>query len=171
MVKNRHLKSKPNASWTELRVEIKSISQELKIDKDKFSEVNFLNSKSIENKLWNKFSTNNSSGWLWENLKEELYSIQIENPLNINFKELLDLNESVWILLNETVNELTKYWIYEGKTSAIQKILIESSLVEEVIIASKKYEWIIIINHHNYLIATGSMINKLKEIEKETLST
>jgi hypothetical protein len=165
MAKSRHLKSEPNTSWTELRVEIKSISQDYGIKKEDLFEVNSLNCKSIQEKIWEKFSTDRSKAWLWESLKEKSYSIQLDSLVGFDIKNLIDQKESVWFLLNETANEGTKFWTYEGKASAIEIILNESYLLDEIIITSKKYEWVIIVNHHNYLIGTGIMIDKLKKLK------
>ncbi|WLF84072.1 hypothetical protein L3D26_00735 [Moraxella sp. ZY21109] len=53
-------------------------------------------------------------------------------------------------------------WFCEGNILTIQKIIDEMCFFDEVYFVSKKYQWLIAINHHNVLIGTGDIINSLK---------
>ena len=69
-------------------------------------------------------------------------------------------------MLNNTVNESTKFWLYEGRVEAIQQIISECCLLDEIYLISKKYEWLLCINHHDVLYATGgNMPAKLRQLE------
>jgi hypothetical protein len=48
---------------------------------------------------------------------------------------------------------------------AIRKVILESCYIDELYLASKKYDWLICINHHDVLIATGKiMAEKLRNL-------
>jgi hypothetical protein len=73
--------------------------------------------------------------------------------------------------MNETVlNGRDKFWFYEGYIDSIELVLGEISYADEIYVASKKYEWLICINHHNVLIATGKLMpDKLRKLERVRL--
>jgi hypothetical protein len=49
---------------------------------------------------------------------------------------------------------------------AIQTIINEACYIDELYLVSKKYDWLICINHHDILIATGQTVpDKLRELE------
>ena len=55
---------------------------------------------------------------------------------------------------------------YEGYIKDIVSVLGETTQTDEVYVASKKYEWLICVNHHDYIIATGrNMVEKLVMLE------
>jgi hypothetical protein len=48
---------------------------------------------------------------------------------------------------------------------AIQAIIEEASLLDEMYLGSKKYDWLLCINHHDILVATGGdMPDKLRQL-------
>ena len=165
MHKKRHIKSKSKRTWTDLRVEIKKLCEQLDISNDEFSEVNINQWNEIESKIWAKFSSSKNSRCIWETLVPPFATATI-NYETIKLEELIDSVEKVWFLLDETVNEQTKFWIYEGTINAFEKIFPESVWCDEVLIISKKYEWIFIINHHDIMIGTGKLKDRIEEIKK-----
>jgi len=85
----------------------------------------------------------------------------VEFPYQI-IEELVNPNEDIWFFVN---GDRDKFWFYQGKITAIRKVIIESSYIDELYLASKKYDWLICINHHDILIATGkNMAERLKDI-------
>ncbi|BDS12724.1 DUF6756 family protein [Aureispira anguillae] len=165
MTKNRHIKSKRKTTWTNLRVEIKKICDQLNISKDEFLEVNIREWKGIESKIWTRFSTIKNSRWIWESLIDDYSSISV-NYETLDLESIIKSSEQVWFLLDETVNEQSKFWIYEGTINAFEKIFWESGYTDEILIVSKKYEWILIINHHDIMIGTGKMKHQIEELKK-----
>lgn len=92
-------------------------------------------------------------------------SIQLNYPFD-QLLNLVDHSEKVWFFLDERVSEGNKYWFYEGYITDIVSILSESTLVDEVYLVSKKYEWLLCVNHHDYIIAAGNkMPEKLMKLE------
>ena len=93
----------------------------------------------------------------------------LQSPMNyetLDLESLVDSSEKVWFLLDETVNQQTKFWIYEGTIKAFNKIFWESVWMDEILIVSKKYEWILIINHHEIIIGTGKIKNQIEKLKK-----
>ena len=148
--------------WTPLRKEISKICQELAIPEERFKEISIHDWQPIQENIFNKFYDSNR-----EQLKGDTYSIQF--LYNYPFDQLLHLvdhDEKVWLFLDETVRERGKFWFYEGYIKDIVKILLETTQSREVYIASKKYEWLLCVNQHDYIIASGKeMGDKLLKLE------
>jgi hypothetical protein len=153
-------------NWTGLRVEIKKLCEQLNIDSTELSEVNVNHWQDIEEKIWKKFSTRKNSRWIWESLKNPTYGFHIDFP-HLRLTDIIDKNEQVWFLLDETVNEKTKFWIYEGEIEPFIKVIWESYRVDEILIVSKKLEWLISYNHHDILIGTEKKIKQLQQLESK----
>lgn len=162
--------------WTTLRQNIETIRQEKQISEREFKPVDIYTWQDIQQKIFTIFCTsrnnNNHLTWLWADLKLDTYSIHFDKNWPFEaFLPLVDPSEKVWLFVNETVNKGTKFWFYEGLINTIVFVLKES-FVDEVYIASKKYEWLLCLNHHDVLIATGQpMVDKLKKLENELLTT
>lgn len=165
VTKKRHIKSKRKRTWTDLRVEVKKLCEQLNISNNEFSEVNIKEWKGIESNIWTRFSSSKNSRWIWESLAHDYSSIPINYEI-LDLEILYDSSEKVWVLFDETVNERTKFWIYEGTISAFNKILWESVWTDEILIVSKKYEWILILNHNDIMIGTGIMKDQIEELKK-----
>ncbi len=159
--------------WTALRQNIEQVKRDLDISDNHFRAVSLDQWQDIEENICHHFCKLSHPKvrpcWLWEHFKQDTYSVQIQ--YNWPFDPLLKLvepAEKVWLFLDETINEETKFWFYEGTINEILAVLWESSFIDEVYIASKKYEWLLCINHHDVLIATGKeMSQKLRQLEKE----
>jgi hypothetical protein len=121
--------------------------------------------KEIESKIWTRFSSIKNSRSIWESLVDDYSAIPV-NYETLDLDSLLDSTEKVWFLLDETVNEQTKFWIYEGTIKAFNQIFWESVWTDEILIVSKKYEWILIINHHDIMIGTGKIKDQIEKLKK-----
>ena len=156
--------------WTHLRIEIEKVRNEFSIGNNEFQQVGLNDWKTIEEKIYKTFcqSINHNSKpvWLWEYFKLDSFSIAVEKPSYLYLDKLIEDDEKVWFFISETVRESDKFWFYEGQVKAIQKIIRETGYGHELYLVSKKYEWLICINHHNVLFATGKIMpDKLKGIE------
>ncbi len=160
--------------WTELRKNIEEIRRQNNLSENEFKPVDILSWEQIQEKIFATFcriqNHKDKFNWLWEDFKQRSYSVQFYR--NWPFESLLQLvdnSEKVWLFVNESVNEGTKFWFYEGQIKPIVSVLRES-LVDEVYIASMKYDWLLCINHHDVLIATGlDMPDRLRQLEKQNL--
>lgn len=163
--RKRQFKSKRKESWTDSRIEIRSIVKLLGIPDDRFKETDIYSWENIQKNIRTTFSTHSHSNWIWQTLKVPSYSVSPPgNPIQC-FDQLIETDEKVWLLINETVREETKFWIFEGYITEIKKIIGEMCLIDEIIVVSKKYEWILLVNHHTIITVTGPLIDKLKKIE------
>jgi hypothetical protein len=166
------MRTKKKNTFTPLRLDVMDVKKRLAIPGDSFRELPIDKWQEVEKKLIDNFTKLNygkeKAFWLWEFYKQETFSFQC--GYNYPFDQLLKLvnhDEQVWLMLNETVNEQPKYWYYEGYIETIVLILYESTQTDEVYIASKKYDWLMCINHHDVLIATGNyMPGKLRALQK-----
>jgi len=160
--------------WTELRQNIETIRQENKIPEDEFKPVDISSWRQIQEKILSTFckiqSHKDKFNWLWEDFKQDIYSVQFNRNYPFDsLIQLVDNSEKVWLFINESVKQGTKFWFYDGQIKTIAFVLGES-FVDEVYIASKKYEWLLCINHHDVLIATGhNMPDKLRQLEAQNL--
>ena len=154
--------------WTPLRQEIEQIKKDLKIPDDLLKTVNINDWKKIEANIFRQFCKtkpgfNKNPAWISNCLKHETYSVGLNNFPFKEIEELLKEEQQIWFFVNETVNEKTKFWYYEGKVKPILEVINNSALIDEIYLASKKYEWLICFNHHDVFIISGEkMIEKLK---------
>ncbi|MEM8890833.1 MAG: DUF6756 family protein, partial [Bacteroidota bacterium] len=123
-----------------------------------------------EDHFLHKRKNNQHRTWLWNDLKMESYSISCSQDPYQSLELLIHPNEQLFFLLNETINEQTKYWCYEGKLSAIVKVIGNSKLMDEYYLVSKKYDWFLALNHHNVLIGSGSITSRMKAEETQIQS-
>ncbi|MFK7757641.1 MAG: DUF6756 family protein [Flavobacteriales bacterium] len=165
MNRKRKVKSISHSTWTDLRIEIEKNCKRLSISKEEFSEVNTGKWRELEDRIWERFSSRKDSRWIWETLKDSCSTIPLYQD-NFKLEELVNSSEKTWFLLDETVSGKTKFWIYEGTFNAFDKIFWESTFIDEVLVVSKKFEWILIINHHDLIIGTGKLKSLIEEIKK-----
>lgn len=170
MRKERNLLRK---NWSDLRAEISKTIANKRISETDFRPLSIHdNWKQIEEKIYHTFCKlthpTQRPLWLWTDFKLDTFSVSNLNERpELYLDKLVDKNETVWYVVNETINEGDKFWFYEGKIKSIQTI-IDETWFDELYIVSKKYEWLICINHHDILIATGNkMPDKLRKMELE----
>lgn len=154
-------------NWESLRAEIKSIIKDNKFSPTDFKELSIYDDwKSIEENIYHTFCklehSTNRPVWLWENFKLDTFSIAVDQPYKL-LDQLVDNDEAVWFFIN---GDKDKLWFYEGKVKAIVTVIEQSSYIDELYVASKKYQWLICINHHDNLIATGQVMpDKLRQLK------
>jgi len=62
--------------------------------------------------------------------------------------------------------ELPSFGFNQGQVKLVQTIIAEACYIDELYLVSKKYDWLLCINHHDVLIATGrTMPDKLRQLE------
>jgi len=162
--KKRHILKK---DWTRLRSEIERVRKEFEISNNDFQELKINEWKNIEAKIEENFLSKKSSNsnWIWNNLKVESISINCKtNPFN-KLDLLIDKEEWVYFFVNETVHEQTKYWYYESTIECVMQVLEEVLGFDEYYLCSKKYDWLLCVNHHDILIGTEELIPKIRANE------
>lgn len=156
--------------WTDLRKKIENIRSSFRYTDTQFRPLGLKDWQEIEDKIYQTFCklTNFKSRpvWLWEHFKLDTFSVSTEPKPYLYLDKLIDDTETVWFFVNETVNEAGKFWFYQGQVKAIQTIIAEACYIDELYLVSKKYDWLLCINHHDILIATGqTMPDKLRQLE------
>ena len=164
--RKRHILKK---DWTRLRSDIERVRKEFHISNDDFRELKINEWKKVEDKIGENFLSKKfpKSNWIWNNLKVESVSINCKNNPFDKLDLLIKKNEIVYFFVNETVREQTKYWYYEGKVKNVIKLLEEVLGFDEYYICSKKYDWLLCVNHHDILIGTGDLIPLIKKNKDE----
>ncbi|GAA4340105.1 DUF6756 family protein [Flaviaesturariibacter amylovorans] len=136
---------------------LEKVVTELSIPSDRFHPLRPHSGwQEIEDKIYDRFvgisHWKQRPGWLWEHFKLDSYSVQFSTwPLDL-LPRLVDPFEPVWFFVN---GRNWKFWFYEGYIETITKVIAESVGIDEFYICSKKYDWLLCFNHHDFLIATG----------------
>ena len=156
--------------WTDLRKEIEKIRKDFGLTDTQFQPVGFNDWQGVEDKIYHTFCKlthfKSRPVWLWEHFKLGTFSVSTEHKPYLYLDKLIDDTETVWFFVNETVNEADKFWFYQGQVKAIQTIIAEACYIDELYLVSKKYDWLLCINHHDILVATEqTMPGKLRQLE------
>ena len=103
--------------WTDLRKEIESIREDFGLTDNQYRPLGLKDWQEIEEKVYQTFCklTHYKSRpvFLWEYFKLDTFAVSTEHPY-IYLDKLVDDNEAVWFFVTETVNEVVKFWFYEG---------------------------------------------------------
>lgn len=164
MTKDRHILLK---DWESLRTDIDNIIKDNKLSPTDFKALSIHDDwKAIEENIYHTFCKLDHPTqrpiWLWEYFKLDTFSILVDQPYKF-LDQLVDSEEMVWFFVN---GDKDKFWFYEGKVKVIMTVIEESSYIDELYIVSKKYQWLICINHHDGLITTGQMMPyKLRQLK------
>src|SRR5579864_7905372 len=145
--------------WEDLRADIENIIRENDISPADFRALGIHDDwKKIEENIFHTFCQLDHPTirpiWLWEYFKLDTASLPVE-PSFLILEQLIEASQDVWFFVN---GDSDKFWFYQGKVQAIRKVIFESSYIDELYIASKEYNWLICINHHDVLIATGKVM-------------
>lgn len=160
------MKGNTPGSWTDLRTEISQTCEDLDIPSTYFAEVDIHDWEPIEKKIWAAFTLRTNSSWRWNLLKVPYFSFR--HPESYKYlTQLTSDEERVYFIVEDRMNQKTRFWLYEGKMMAVQMVLSEMYNYHEFYIVSKKYDWILCYNHHDYMIGTGPMMQKLQRLEQE----
>lgn len=166
-----NVKLMKHQSWVFLRSEIEKARRTLGLSKQQFRPVPAAECPKIEEAIYKQFCHINHPIvrplWLWENFKHETTGVaDFSEPIHI-LDQLIPVEETCWLMLNETVNEKDKFWLYEGQIRPIRQLLLECAGLDEIYLVSKKYEWLLCINHHDVLYGSGKiMLEKLRQLNQ-----
>lgn len=164
---NKKGKQRPQSKeWSDIRAEIMQLKTELNLDDLEFRTLSpYEDHQGIEENIYQTFCQLEGRitrpTWLWLSFKQEVYSTDLlpEAPESY-LPTLIDPTETIWLGALGSMQERSKIWFYEGQILPIQKVLSGIQFFDEFYFVSKKYEWLICINHHDTLIATGEEMPK-----------
>lgn len=100
----------------------------------------------------------NKTRWWWEHLTEPVTTLRPYDPVE-TLRLLIPTKEQVWFLAEDWSSTKSdgQFWLYESTVEAIAK-LVNASRSFEFYVVSKKYSWLVCVNHHEYIIASGQGI-------------
>ena len=161
---NRHIL---RHEWEDVRADIERVIKEEELTPTEFRPLGVYDDwAAIEENIHQTFCKLSHPtarpSWLWNNFRHDSEAFTPNHPWEQLLK-LIDPAETVWFF---TQGNRDKLWFYQGTIDAIVKVFVESYYIDELYVASKKYEWLVCINHHDVLIATGgAMPDRLRQLK------
>lgn len=148
------------------RNEISRCIRENNIDKSRFFEASKQSYAQIIKNIENAFVDKSKSwdaGIHWANMgnyKRDIpLSIKtVENQAWVEKLRQIIPDEAVYVLFEDTKSYEPKYWLYEACVSELITVLSECVLWGDFYIVSKKYDWLISLNHHDILSFVGNRV-------------
>ncbi|WP_171687640.1 DUF6756 family protein [Paenibacillus planticolens] len=120
--------------------------------------------QKIEESFIQKQHYTNSLHWGWQRLKDPQYVLRMVDTSNRYLKYFVN-DDRVWFIVEDYKD---KMWLYEGDTNFIIKNVIPELMhLREYYLISKKYEWLLCINHDDIVFGSGlEVVNKMKKFEQ-----
>jgi len=151
--------------WSDLRAEIEQARQRLQLSEQDFAPLPFTTDWTrLEERIHRAFCRldhpTTRPRWLWEHLRAGAVGLVCEDEPHTLLTSLVDPEETVWLMLDETVNFGDKFWFYQGTPHAIRSILTECYYLDEVYLISRKYTWLLCVNHHDVVYGIGSPVQE-----------
>lgn len=149
-----------HAFTDEVCLDIAAVAKELRLTPEQFRPLRPSEDwKGIEERIYQRFlkpgMVPGQILWLWECFVLPEASVVITKWPHTWLEQLVEPDERVWFFVNGRRNKL---WFYEGLAGPINRIVHESSAIDEFYVCSRKYSWLLCVNHHDYLIATGDLL-------------
>jgi len=121
--------------------------------------------QKIEDTFIEKKHYKDNLHWGWLRLKEPVHVLSLVKHSESYLMHLVK-DERVWFITEDYKDKL---WLYEGKPEFIIKNIIpELMQLKEYYIVSKKYEWMICVNHHDTVYGTGeAALTNMDKFEKK----
>jgi hypothetical protein len=144
----------------EVCLDIANVAKALELSSNQFRPIDpYEEWKSIEDNIYRRFVKYDFSPerpvWLWEYFFLPVVSMSLPEWPNDLLERIIVANEHVWFFVNGRNN---KFWFYEGLIAPINRVVHESCEIDEFYVCSKKYQWLLCINHHDNLIVTGDLL-------------
>ena len=149
-------------------------ARELNLASEAFRQVGPGQWEPVLKSIFEKFANTSDAGvtWLWQHLKNEGVSTQTENGLNF-IGSLFEPDLMVWVIFEDwdRTKKNGNYWVFEGNYGAAINVLNNMHGIEYYIV-DRKFNWMIMENHHDILIAVGepaeSRLIELKSAQQGT---
>ncbi len=171
---NKNGKYRPNLKeWSDTKANIMQVKKQLNISDDEFRMLSpYENHQGIQEKIYQTFchlEKDKRSIWLWHNLKKPFYCFDYFDECYL--EQLIQPTEKIWFVVADCFSGKHKLWLFEGNILTIQKLLTKIRSFDEIYFVSKKFEWLICVNHADTIIATGGdMPQKLADLHKQILA-
>ncbi|RZJ95448.1 MAG: hypothetical protein EOO60_00345 [Hymenobacter sp.] len=148
--------------WIDLRQEIERARQALHLSDQVFASLPYTtNWPLLEDKIYHTFCRLQQPTvrprWLWEAFRPGAYGLYTDDTPLETLLMFVEVEEVVWLMVNDSAD---KFWFYQGKRAAIQAVLNECCYLDEIYLISKKYEWLLCLNHHDVVYGIGSEMSE-----------
>jgi hypothetical protein len=151
--------------WIDLRQEIERARQALHLPSHLFASLPYTtNWPLLEDTIYHTFCRLQQPTvrprWLWEAFRPGAYGLYAGDNSLDTLLALVEEEGVVWLMVNDSAD---KFWFYQGTRAAIQAVLNECCYLDEIYLISKKYEWLLCLNHHDVVYGIGpEMSEKLQ---------
>jgi hypothetical protein len=137
--------------------EITQAKNTLKLDSGSCRLLSEKEARDILNSITSKFVNNANRRWWWEDFKAEGFSRKFENGFQRICELVPDPNETVLLICEE--DQLNYFPVYEATPKTIQSVISECYGFEYYIVP-KDLSWLLCENHHDMMIAVGSIVEE-----------
>jgi hypothetical protein len=137
--------------------EIVNAIQTLNYTKSDLREIPFGEAKPILKSIKDTFTTDQNARWWWNCFRENIsrFSQRFDNSWEQLVKIVPNPEEKVWFVVEEDQPDIFR--VYLGKVNVIQNILGQCFGFEYYLVDCA-LEWLICVNHHDYIIALGNEV-------------
>jgi hypothetical protein len=144
-----------------IREEIEDARRRLELSTEEFTEVPEGEARALTGAFLSKFTGGVDSRWWWERFTLPEASHRFEDGKGFTRITALvpDAHEKVWFVAED--DELPYFPVYDATPAIAQRIIAECYGFEYYLIA-KDLSWLLCENHHDLVIAAGSVRPRLE---------
>jgi hypothetical protein len=131
--------------------------RELALSSESFRQVSPSQWEPVLKTIFERFANTSDTdvAWLWQHLKNDGVSFQNQNGLNY-IGSLFEPNSKIWVVFEDwdRTKKNGNYWLFEGNYGTAVDVLNNMHGIEYYIV-DRKFNWMIMENHHDVLMAVG----------------
>jgi hypothetical protein len=147
--------------WTDARQEIERARHALGLPDGAFASLPCTtNWRQLEETIYHTFCALHQPTvrprWLWELFRPGACALDNEDDPLATMMTLVEAETLVWLM----VLDEGKFWFYQGQPTAIYAVLNECACLDEIYLLSRKFEWLLCLNHHNVVYGIGKAMSE-----------
>lgn len=155
----------------DIRQELERARKELKLTEAQFRPLGLTEWPAVEKRMYLEFTvqTGKLARWRWPwahptpKKPHAWLPFDCQDPVE-QLPRLVDPNETYFVFFEDTVNEQTKFWWYQGQIDAIVAVINDIWFCE-IGLMSKHYEWLLYLDHHDSTIGIGApMVARIQQL-------
>lgn len=125
--------------------------------------------KPVFRKVFERFATTHDTDmlWLWEFLRQPYPSVELGYALPV-IERLFAPDTAVWLIVEDWHGDKKhgNYWVFESTYGTAVAVLENFHFVEYYLV-DRRLEWMLLENHHGYVIGVGepalSLVRELRQ--------
>ena len=148
--------------------EVLQSAAELNLPETRFRQLGPREWRLALKQVFDRFATTHKTSvtWLWEFLRKPHASIQFDDGLPF-VKPLFAPDTPVWLMVEDRWGKKRgNYWVFESTYGTAVAVLENFHFVEYYLV-DRKLEWMLLENHHGYVIGVGepalSLVRDLRQ--------